>query len=123
MDTRYLRAFVAVAEHGGISAAAQQLGYAQSSVSAQLKRLEAELGATVLTRGGTGAALTDAGRRLLPHAREALVLEDRMRRAALGDRPGCGSVPRSRWPTPGCRRCWRRWSTARAAPARAPTSS
>ncbi|BDM73643.1 LysR family transcriptional regulator [Streptomyces nigrescens] len=87
MDTRYLRAFVAVAEHGGISAAAQQLGYAQSSVSAQLKRLEAELGATVLTRGGTGAALTDAGRRLLPHAREALVLEDRMRRAALGDRP------------------------------------
>ncbi|KUJ64527.1 LysR family transcriptional regulator [Streptomyces albus subsp. albus] len=86
MDTRYLRAFVAVADHGGISAAAQRLGYAQSSVSAQLKRLEAELGTTVLLRAGTGAQLTEAGRRLLPHAREALELEERMRRAALGDR-------------------------------------
>ncbi|WP_329565249.1 LysR family transcriptional regulator [Kitasatospora sp. NBC_01266] len=87
MDTRYLRAFVAVAEHGGISAAAQQLGYAQSSVSAQLKRLEAELGTSVLLRTGAGATLTEAGTRLLPHAREALELEQRMRRAALGERP------------------------------------
>ncbi|MEK2474708.1 LysR family transcriptional regulator [Streptomyces noursei] len=87
MDSRYLRAFVAVVEHGGISAAAQELGYAQSSVSAQLKRLEAELDATVLVRAGTGATLTDAGRRLLPHAREALELDERMRRAARGERP------------------------------------
>ncbi|MER6051612.1 LysR family transcriptional regulator [Streptomyces sp. BHT-5-2] len=87
MDSRYLRAFVAVADHGGISAAAQELGYAQSSVSAQLKRLEAELDTAVLVRAGTGATLTDAGRRLLPHAREALELEERMRRAARGDRP------------------------------------
>ncbi|MGC0311838.1 LysR family transcriptional regulator [Kitasatospora acidiphila] len=87
MDLRYLRAFVAVADHGGISAAAQQLGYAQSSVSAQLKRLEAELGAAVLLRVGTGATLTEAGRRLLPHAREALELDERMRRAVLGERP------------------------------------
>ncbi|MEV6791444.1 LysR family transcriptional regulator [Streptomyces sp. NPDC051320] len=87
MDTRYLRAFVTVADHGGISAAAQQLGYAQSSVSAQLKRLEADLGTTVLVRAGTGATLTEAGQRLLPHAREALELEERMRRATLGGRP------------------------------------
>ncbi|WP_327067619.1 LysR family transcriptional regulator [Kitasatospora sp. NBC_01302] len=87
MDTRYLRAFVAVADHGGISAAAKELGYAQSSVSAQLKRLEADLGVTVLVRAGTGATLTEAGRRVLPHAREALELAERMRRAALGDRP------------------------------------
>ncbi|WP_460303796.1 LysR family transcriptional regulator [Actinocorallia aurea] len=87
MDSRYLRAFVAVVEHGGISAAAQRLGYAQSSVSAQLKRLEADLGVAVLVRAGTGAVLTEAGRRLLPHAREALELEDLMRRAARGDRP------------------------------------
>jgi DNA-binding transcriptional LysR family regulator len=87
MDIRYLRAFVAVADHGGISAAAQQLGYAQSSVSAQLKRLEADLRTTVLLRAGTGASLTEAGRRLLPHAREALALDERMRRAVLGERP------------------------------------
>ncbi|GAB2732296.1 LysR family transcriptional regulator [Kitasatospora kifunensis] len=87
MDTRYLHAFVAVVEHGGISAAAKELGYAQSSVSAQLKRLEADLGVTVLVRAGRGATLTEAGQRLLPHAREALELTERMRRAALGDRP------------------------------------
>ncbi|MGW7818143.1 LysR family transcriptional regulator [Streptomyces puniciscabiei] len=87
MDSRYLRAFVAVAEHGGISAAAQALGYAQSSVSAQLQRLEADLGVSVLVRTGTGAVLTEAGARLLPHARESLELEERMRRAARGDQP------------------------------------
>ncbi|WP_145906299.1 LysR family transcriptional regulator [Kitasatospora viridis] len=86
MDTRYLRAFVAVADQGGISAAAQWLGYAQSSVSAQLKRLEAEVGSAVLVRAGTGAVLTEAGERLLPFAREALSLDDRMRRAVLGER-------------------------------------
>ncbi|MFF3915594.1 LysR family transcriptional regulator [Streptomyces sp. NPDC001852] len=86
MDSRCLRAFVAVAEHGGISAAAQALGYAQSSVSAQLQRLEADLGVSVLVRTGTGAVLTEAGARLLPHARESLELEERMRRAARGDR-------------------------------------
>ncbi|GAA2095305.1 LysR family transcriptional regulator [Kitasatospora saccharophila] len=87
MDSRYLRALVAVVDHGGISAAAQALGYAQSSVSAQLKRLEADLGVSVLVRAGTGAVLTEAGTRLLPHARAALELEEQMRRAALGDRP------------------------------------
>ncbi|MBO1334120.1 LysR family transcriptional regulator [Streptomyces sp. VRA16 Mangrove soil] len=87
MDTRYLRALVAVADRGGISAAAKELGYAQSSVSAQLQRLEADLGIALLLRTGTGATLTDAGRRVLPHAREALEAEDRMRRAALGGRP------------------------------------
>ncbi|MBL1082304.1 LysR family transcriptional regulator [Streptomyces actinomycinicus] len=87
MDHRYLRAFVAVADHGGISAAAQALGYAQSSLSAQIKRLEADLGVSLLVRAGTGAVLAEAGTRLLPHAREALELEERMRRAVHGDRP------------------------------------
>ncbi len=87
VDSRYLRAFVAVVDHGGISAAAKELGYAQSSVSAQLKRLEADLGVAVLVRAGTGATLTEAGQRLVPYAREALELEERMRRAARGDRP------------------------------------
>jgi DNA-binding transcriptional LysR family regulator len=87
VDSRYLRAFLAVVDHGGISAAAQALGYAQSSLSAQLKRLEADLGVAVLLRAGTGARLTEAGERLLPHAREALELEERMRRATRGDRP------------------------------------
>ncbi|MER6304669.1 LysR family transcriptional regulator [Streptomyces sp. NPDC001657] len=87
MDSRYLRAFVAVADHGGISSAAQALGYAQSSLSAQLKRLEADLGVSVLIRQGAGSVLSEAGARLLPYAREALELEEQMRRVARGARP------------------------------------
>ncbi len=84
MDSRRLLAFVTVVEQGGISAAAEKLGYAQSSLSAQLRSLEAELGVQVLRRGNSGASLTDAGQRLLPYAREALALHDRMRRAVAG---------------------------------------
>ncbi len=76
-----------VAETGGISAAAERLGYAQSSLSAQLRRLEQELGVTVVVRTSTGASLTDAGRRLLPYAREALEIDERMRSAAADSRP------------------------------------
>lgn len=87
VDTRRLRAFVTVVERGGISAAAEQLGYAQSSLSAQLRSLEDELGVTILSRTRMGTALTEAGHRFLPYAREALDLEDRMRRAVSCERP------------------------------------
>lgn len=87
MDSRLLRTFVTVAELGGVSAAAEHLGYAQSTVSAQLTRLEQELGAPVLHRTSAGAAPNEAGQRLLPHARQALDLEDRLRRAVRQDRP------------------------------------
>ncbi|MDT0447623.1 LysR family transcriptional regulator [Streptomyces hesseae] len=85
MDSRYLRAFVTVVDTGGISAAAAALGYAQSTLSVQLRRLEKELDAEVLRRSPTGTTLTEAGRLLLPYARESLELEERMRRA-VGDR-------------------------------------
>lgn len=87
MDSRRLRAFVTVVDVGGISAAAQRLGYAQSSLSAQLRGLESELGVAVLVRSSTGVRLTEAGERLLPIAREALELEEKMRRAAAGGGP------------------------------------
>jgi DNA-binding transcriptional LysR family regulator len=87
MDTRCLRAFVTVADMGGISAAAQHLGYAQSSLSAQISRLEGDLGVNVLRRTNTGTELTEAGCRLLPHAREALDVDGRMRSAVAGCQP------------------------------------
>jgi DNA-binding transcriptional LysR family regulator len=82
-----LRAFVATADLGGISAAADHLGYAQSSLSAQIARLERELQVRVLNRTSTGATLTEAGKRLLPYARQALDLDSRLRRAVLRVRP------------------------------------
>lgn len=87
MDQRLLRAFVSVADLGGISVAADQLGYAQSSLSVQLRRLESELGTGLFIRSNTGAVLTEAGRRLLPYARKALDLDDEMRRVVRRGRP------------------------------------
>src|SRR5882757_2427815 len=87
MDPRYLRAFVTVAELGGISAAADRLGYAQSTLSVQLRRLEGELGVSVFRRSNAGAELTEAGHQLLPYARQALDLDDEMRRVVRGGRP------------------------------------
>src|SRR5436853_233914 len=69
MDTRLLRAFLTVVETGGISAAAEKLGYAQSSVSDQLRGLERDLGVPVLHRTSVGTVPTEAGARLLPYAR------------------------------------------------------
>jgi LysR family hca operon transcriptional activator len=73
MELRHLRYFVAVAEEKSITVAAQRrLRTAQPSLSRQLRELEAEIGATLMTRSARGIALTDAGRVFLDHARLAL---------------------------------------------------
>lgn len=85
MELRRFASFVAIAETGGISAAADSLGYAQSTVSTQLRALEADLGAGLVRRTPAGSTLTEAGERLLPYAREALRLAERIRRAVQGE--------------------------------------
>src|SRR5919205_2220066 len=60
--------FLAAAEHGSFSAAAESLFMAQPSLSDQIRRLEAELGVTLFARGGRGLELTEAGRIFRPHA-------------------------------------------------------
>lgn len=87
MQARHLRAFLAVLECGGIAAAAQQLGFAQSSVSDQLRGLEQELGIPVLRRTSSGTVPTPAGERLVPLAREWLDLDERLRREVAGASP------------------------------------
>lgn len=74
LELRQLRALVAVADHGSVTAAARALGIAQSTMSEALSALERALSAPLLQRrGGTrGAALTGPARALLPHAREVL---------------------------------------------------
>jgi DNA-binding transcriptional LysR family regulator len=87
MDSRHLRAFLAAADNGGISAAAAELGYAQSSVSDQIKSLERELGVSLLVRSSSGAKPTEAGKRLVPYARQMIDLDERLRRDVVGQRP------------------------------------
>jgi LysR family transcriptional regulator, hca operon transcriptional activator len=73
MELRHLRYFIAVAEEGSVTLAAQRrLHTAQPSLSRQLRDLEAEVGAQLFVRGFNGVALTAAGRAFLDHARLAL---------------------------------------------------
>jgi LysR family hca operon transcriptional activator len=73
MELRHLRYFVAVAEEGSVTLAAQRrLHTAQPSLSRQLRDLEAEVGTPLLVRRVRGVELTVAGQAFLDHARLAL---------------------------------------------------
>lgn len=68
MEIEDIQAFVAIADAGGLSPAAQRLGVSKSIVSRRLARLEKSLGATLLTRTTRGASLTEAGATFREHA-------------------------------------------------------
>jgi len=73
MELRHLRYFVAVAEAGGLTGAAQgKLHTSQPSLSRQIRDLETEIGAQLLMRRARGIELTPAGRVFLEHARLVL---------------------------------------------------
>jgi len=76
LDLTALRAFVTVAETGGVTRAAGQLNLTQSAVSMQLKRLEEALGQPLLDRSGRGIAVTAQGEQLLSYGRRMLALND-----------------------------------------------
>ncbi|WP_237740202.1 LysR family transcriptional regulator [Oceanibaculum indicum] len=78
-----LRTFVAVADAGGVSAAARRLGLSKSIVSRRLFRIEAELGVQLLARTTRGAALTEAGVTFRDHAARASAEIDTAREAIL----------------------------------------
>jgi DNA-binding transcriptional LysR family regulator len=79
MDLRQLSYFVAVAEEGQFTRAATRVSVAQPAVSAQIRRLERELGEALFDRGRSAVSLTVAGEGLLPHARAALAAAERGR--------------------------------------------
>ena len=73
MELRHLRYFVAVADAGSLTvAAARQLHTSQPSLSRQIRALEDDVGAQLLTRNARGIELTPAGRAFLDHARLVL---------------------------------------------------
>lgn len=72
MDLRRLRYFLHVAEMKSLSKAAAVLSVAQSALSRQMIELEKAIGTKLLYRDGRGVSLTEAGDRLLPHARSIL---------------------------------------------------
>ena len=72
MDVRRLGHFVAVADHGGFTAAAKAVHVSQPALSLAVKDLENELGTRLFTRAGRKAQLTAAGQALLGPARQVL---------------------------------------------------
>jgi DNA-binding transcriptional LysR family regulator len=76
---RFLRTFVAVAQHGSFAAAAGHVALTQAAVSLQMRSLETELRRELFDRSGRVAVLNADGRELLPRARHLLALYDEMR--------------------------------------------
>ena len=72
MDVRQLRYFLAIAEEGSISRAAERLGVAQPSLSQHIRHLEEDLGVELLVRSARGVATTESGAVLVAHARGIL---------------------------------------------------
>jgi LysR family hydrogen peroxide-inducible transcriptional activator len=69
MELRHLDALLAIADQGSFTAAADALSTVQSNVSAQVRQLEAELGAELIVRGRRGATPTECGVAVLERAR------------------------------------------------------
>ncbi|SDQ72419.1 DNA-binding transcriptional regulator, LysR family [Tsukamurella pulmonis] len=82
MELHQLRYFVAVADRGSFTAAADELHVAQSGVSTQVAKLERELGHRLFDRGGRTVEVTPEGAQLLPPARAALAAVESVRTAA-----------------------------------------
>lgn len=90
LETRQLKAFIALVEEGTVTGAAQALGLAQSTVSEALSSLERAVGAAVFLRrrGSHELVLTGAGEALLPYARSVLESLDAARIAIAGATTG-----------------------------------
>jgi DNA-binding transcriptional LysR family regulator len=83
MELRHLRYFIAVAEEGSLTLAAEKrLHTAQPSLSRQIRDLEYQVGVQLMSRSVHGIELTAAGKALLDHARLALAQVDAATEAA-----------------------------------------
>lgn len=89
VDLRLLRYFLAVAEEGHLTKAAERLGIRQPPLSQQIRVLEAELGVALFHRLPRGMELTEGGRALLEDARQIVSLVDQavegVRRVSRGE--------------------------------------
>jgi LysR family hca operon transcriptional activator len=84
MELRHLRYFIAVADAGSLTVAAEQkLHTSQPSLSRQIRDLEQEVGVQLINRSAHGIELTSAGKAFLDHARTAVLQAEAAKEAAL----------------------------------------
>lgn len=91
LESDLMRSFLAVADCGTVTAAADRLGRTQSAVSLQIKRLEDALGKALFNRLARGVSLTARGEQLIPYARRVVAALDEAA-IALRERPLVGPV-------------------------------
>ena len=89
LSWEHLRYFLAVMEHGSLSAAARKLGATQPTMGRHIDALEVEIGASLFTRSKHGLLPNDKARALLPHAQAMSSAADALMRSASGN-PGAG---------------------------------
>jgi DNA-binding transcriptional LysR family regulator len=89
-----MRAFVAVAEEGSLSAAARRLHLSQPALSQTISSLERELGVELLVRSSTGVEATEAGMTLLNEARDVLARHEQALAAVARHTGACGGILR-----------------------------
>ena len=82
LSLHQLTVFLSVYEHGSLTRAAGELGYAQPSVSEQVRALEKSLGVQLFRRVGRGVVPTTVADTLRPHAERTLAAAEETRRAA-----------------------------------------
>jgi Transcriptional regulator len=76
LDIRHLKTFKTIVETGGFTKAADDLGYAQSTVTGHIQAIEQELGRPLFNRFGKRMVLTEFGKHLLPYANDIVALMD-----------------------------------------------
>src|SRR6187549_901112 len=82
LSLHQLTCFISVYEHGSLTRAAEELGYAQPSVSEQIRALEKSLGVQLFRRVGRGVVPTTVADTLRPHAERTLAAAEETRLAA-----------------------------------------
>lgn len=92
MEIRNLRTFVKTAELQNFTNAAKELGYAQSTVTAQIQQLEDELQIQLFERIGKKIHITDAGKQFLPYAQRILLLSEQAVRRPDSETPVSGTL-------------------------------
>ena len=91
IDPDQLRTFIAIAETGSFTRAADVVAKTQSAVSMQMRRLEERIGKPLFAREGRASRLSSEGERLLPYARRLMKMQAETV-AAFVDDAGTGTV-------------------------------
>lgn len=83
MEFRNLYSFLRVVELGSFTKAAQELGYAQSTITTQIKQLEAEMGFSLFEHVGRRVSLTVYGQQVIPYVNQILQIQEQISSISL----------------------------------------